>query len=638
MNKAILCIGIDQFDKSDITPLAGAAQDARRWAGFFEHRLGFATRVLTHEDLKAGARVFDVVEELLAVAGGPGDLFGVFVATHGKEVRHAQGGYDQAFFLPHARLASIEAGSVGEGVLSLRQLALETARQGLQRFFIIDACRAPLKRPPAGAKRDAQVHFEAEGQLAYRQQALRFGHSRQVESPLTIVNACANKQRAAELRTKRRGVFSMAAEEVAAQRVNAGLPLRLDGELLASVGARMRQLAQSHDEDALMQDPVIDQGGGLCLWAPASAPASTGRPAAPAQTHAPATGSEADAVGTLLKRFAQQLQAGRLHNPAWDCCTGTLALLHAAGLDEAVLGLLQRQLEAAALPAPQRMPNPEPVPQQAPAAPAPAASAAARRPRRDMPAGTEFRDADWAPRMVVIPAGRYLMGSPENELGRRSDEGPQHEVQIRRAFAMGRTVVTFDDYDRYAKEAKIALPDDEGWGRGTRPVINVSWEDAQAYIAWLNRKLKLAADSGYRLPSEAEWEYAARAGSTTPFWWGNTITPAQANYCGNLAYANGAKGEDRRKTVPADALSANHWGLYNVHGNVWEWVEDWWHDDYTGAPVTEQAWEGGSDKPRRVVRGGSWGSNPVRLRSANRFGNAPVSRGGSLGFRLARTF
>ncbi|HRX72040.1 MAG TPA: SUMF1/EgtB/PvdO family nonheme iron enzyme [Candidatus Competibacteraceae bacterium] len=208
---------------------------------------------------------------------------------------------------------------------------------------------------------------------------------------------------------------------------------------------------------------------------------------------------------------------------------------------------------------------------------------------------------DTGPEMVVIPAGEFLMGSPEGEPERQADEGPQHTVVLAQPFAMGRYAVTFEEYDRFCAATRRDQPNDRGWGRGRRPVINVSWEDAVAYCAWLSYE----AGASYRLPSEAEWEYAARAGTTTAFWWGNEIDPTRANYDGRSAYRNGARGAYRQRTVPVDDFQPNPFGLYQVHGNVWEWVQDSWHDDYQGAPTDGSAWEEAGSGPR-VLRGGSW--------------------------------
>jgi formylglycine-generating enzyme required for sulfatase activity len=162
-------------------------------------------------------------------------------------------------------------------------------------------------------------------------------------------------------------------------------------------------------------------------------------------------------------------------------------------------------------------------------------------------------------------------------------------------------------------------------------VINVSWEDATAFCEWLSRQTGRA----YRLPSEAEWEFACRAGTTTPFWTGATISTEQANYDGNYTYGSGAKGGYREQTTPVDAFPVNPWGLHDMHGNIWEWCEDCWHERYTGAPKDGSAWLQ-RNCSLRVVRGGSWGSNPRDLRSANRVGIEPVNRDYGLGFRVAR--
>jgi hypothetical protein len=184
-------------------------------------------------------------------------------------------------------------------------------------------------------------------------------------------------------------------------------------------------------------------------------------------------------------------------------------------------------------------------------------------------AGREFRDCDACPIMVAIPPGKFLMGSPATEAGRFDHEGPQREVTIAKAFAVGKFEVTFDDWEACVAGGGCQTntsPGDRGWGKGARPVINVSWNDAQDFVRWLSAK----TGQTYRLFSEAEWEYAARAGTTTPFSFGATISTAQANYDGNHTYGGGVKGEYREKTAPVGSFPANAFGLHDMHGNVWE--------------------------------------------------------------------
>jgi len=243
------------------------------------------------------------------------------------------------------------------------------------------------------------------------------------------------------------------------------------------------------------------------------------------------------------------------------------------------------------------------------------------------------------PEMVVIPAGSFMMGSPESEEGRYDTEGPQREVSIVR-FALSRTEITFDDWGACV-DAKGCQsnpsPSDEGWGRGSRPVINVSWDDAKEYVAWLNRSV---GGAPYRLPSEAEWEYAARARTTTAYPWGEEASHEQANY-GTDECCNGlASGRDEWvNTSPVGSFPSNSFGLQDMHGNVLEWVEDCWHEDYEGAPQNGSPWlsQQASGCSQRVLRGGSWYVNPRYLRSADRGRNDPVDRDDVVGFRLART-
>jgi formylglycine-generating enzyme required for sulfatase activity len=241
-------------------------------------------------------------------------------------------------------------------------------------------------------------------------------------------------------------------------------------------------------------------------------------------------------------------------------------------------------------------------------------------------ADESFCDGPDFPEMVVLPAGEFLMGSPEDEEGRGPYEGPQHRVRIARPFAIGRYPLTFAEYRRFCAATGRREPDDQGWGKGLAPVVNVSWEDAQAYMAWLSRE----TGRDYRLPSEAEWEYACRAGTTTRYSVGDRITAKDANYS--------EAGIDRTSKV--GAYPPNPWGLYDMHGNVWEWVEDDWHDNYKGAPVNGSAWQdtgAGSNRHLCVLRGGSWDDDAGICRSACRYCLIIGNRRSHVGFRVART-
>ena len=238
--------------------------------------------------------------------------------------------------------------------------------------------------------------------------------------------------------------------------------------------------------------------------------------------------------------------------------------------------------------------------------------------------GSSFRDTlssgGEGPEMVVIPAGRFRMGDLSG-VG-RDYEKPVHEVVIASPFALSKYEVTFADYDRFTHPNKV---DDEGWGRGRRPVINVTWDDATEYAAWLS------AETGkrYRLPTEAEWEYAARAGGTTEYSWGNDIGQNRAN-------CNGCGSQwDHDRTAPAGSFPANTWGLHDMHGNVYERVQDCWNDSYAGAPGDGSAWMSG-ECGMRVVRGGSWLDFPGVLRSAYRGWFSRSYRVFYIGFRLAQ--
>ena len=224
-------------------------------------------------------------------------------------------------------------------------------------------------------------------------------------------------------------------------------------------------------------------------------------------------------------------------------------------------------------------------------------------------------DIEW----IQIPAGTFTMGSPLSEVNHESDE-TQHQVTLS-AFKMSKNEITFAQYDVFCEKTGREKPSDNGWDRGTRPVINVSWDDATAFANWM----------GCRLPSEAEWEYACRAGKTTPFNTDNNLTTNQANYNGNYPYNNNPNGNDLQKTMPVGSYSPNSWGLNDMHGNVWEWCSDW-YGSYPSSSQTNPT--GASSGSIRVNRGGSWYYGAQYCRSANRLSYAPSYRSGNLGFRL----
>jgi len=247
-------------------------------------------------------------------------------------------------------------------------------------------------------------------------------------------------------------------------------------------------------------------------------------------------------------------------------------------------------------------------------------------------AGDEFPECKkGCPTMVVIPAGKFIMGSPESEKGRIENEGPQHDVTFAKPFAVGKFDVTFAEWDVCVEAGACphtSVPaSDNGRGREDRPVIDVSWHDAELYVAWLSR----LTGKEYQLLSEAEWEYAARAGATTAYYWGDDIGQGNANCdgCGSQW--------DEKQTAPVGSFKPNAFGLYDMAGNVLQWVEDCYHDSYEEAPNDGSAWVSGGDCGGRVLRGGSWDLNSRLLRAASRVRYIAVFRLSNVGFRLGRT-
>ena len=246
--------------------------------------------------------------------------------------------------------------------------------------------------------------------------------------------------------------------------------------------------------------------------------------------------------------------------------------------------------------------------------------------------GAVLRDCNECPEMVVVPAGRFRMGDLSG--GGYSDERPVHDVTIAAPFAVGKYEVTFAEWDAcVAGGGCTHQPNDQGWGRGTRPVINVSWDDAQEYVRWLSRE----TGKTYRLLSEAEWEYVARAGTTTEYWWGDQASHEYANYGKDDCCGGKVAGKDRWEyTAPVGSFEPNAFGLYDTAGNVWEWVEDCQNYIYSGAPANGSAWTSGNCH-KRILRGGSWYDYPRNLRSADRIRYYTRNRDDYSGFRVART-
>ena len=320
-------------------------------------------------------------------------------------------------------------------------------------------------------------------------------------------------------------------------------------------------------------------------------------------------------VGTIVSKIEST-------STDFDLSVQGLVALSKAGVEEAVLAAMTAALRSGGdehAASPSRSPaatsaamDREPPPSARPA----------HRP------GETFRDAlrsgGSGPEMVVIPAGSFRMGCVSG-VGCYDDEKPVHQVTIPAAFAVSKHEVTFEDYDRFTMPT--GRVDDEGWGRRRRPVVNVSWQDAQDYVRWLSEQ----TGAEYRLLSESEWEYAARAGSLTAYSWGNEIGSGRANCDGC-----GSQWDDRQ-TMPVGSFGANGYGLHDMHGNVWEWVEDCWNASYNGAPTNGSTWQSGACS-LRVFRGGSWFGPARNLRSALRNKGGPTElRLHMIGFRVART-
>jgi formylglycine-generating enzyme required for sulfatase activity len=239
-----------------------------------------------------------------------------------------------------------------------------------------------------------------------------------------------------------------------------------------------------------------------------------------------------------------------------------------------------------------------------------------------------FKECEFCPEMIVVPAGQFTMGANENEPGSTPDERPQHEVSFVQSFSVGRFAVTFDEWEACVAAIGCSYrPSDQNWGRGKQPVINILWSDAKEYVGWLSRK----TGRSYRLLSEAEREYVTRAGTSSAYWWADEFAPLQAN----SDYPTGHS-KPKIATVPVDSFAPNPWGFFQVHGNVYDWVEDCGNDSYENAPSDGSAWMNGNCEVH-MLRGGAFSRRPETLRSAARLWSGGTNRMIYMSVRVART-
>lgn len=252
-----------------------------------------------------------------------------------------------------------------------------------------------------------------------------------------------------------------------------------------------------------------------------------------------------------------------------------------------------------------------------------------------------FVNGEAGPTLIVIPAGEFTMGPNAGQTAQFPNELPAHTVRIKHPFAIGKFELTFHEYDIFVKSTGYASPSDKGWGnkywgRNKTPVFNVSWHDAVNYLNWLSEQ----TGAYYRLPTEAEWEYAARAMTTTEFSTGDCINTDMANFHGKEAFKQCQLSQlYRGKVIDTGSFPPNPWGLHDVHGNILEWTADCWHDNYAGAPDDGSAWLNLGENvncEHRVLRGGSWSGRALELRSATRANNTSKHKSIFIGFRVVR--
>jgi formylglycine-generating enzyme required for sulfatase activity len=587
-NKRALVIGIDAYGQ--LPKLERAVADARAMARVLAE-LGFAVRLVENPDRVAMSGAFGQFRESLQA----GDTAFVFFAGHGLEIE------GQNILLPRdaPSPAQTTVDQVRDAGFFTAALIDRVTRQGARAaFFVFDACRSN----PYAARKQGRAIGASKG-LA-RQEA--------PEGVFVLMSAGQGQEALDNLNLRGRPITDTDANSVFTRVLIAELrrPGLTHIELAKAVQLRVRDLAQGigHTQLPAFYDQIV---GNVVFRAAAPAPRLQPVPVPPAaRADELAWNLVKDSLDrATLERFIAQFPT----SPRRAEAEARLALLRQ------LASAAPAPATAASLPVPlSTLPSLPPPGTPVTRLPLPltAAELAALKVREP------FRECEGCPEMIVVPAGTFMMGTPKDEVGRYElyDPAPR-KVSIPQPFAVGRFEVTFEEWEACLREGgcRNYRPNDSGFGRGRQPVINVSYHDAQAYVAWLSQK----TGKTYRLLTGEEWEYAARAGTTTPFSFGPTISGEDANYRADTAYANGPVGVFRKRPVPVGSFKPNAFGLYDMHGNVSEWVADCVEppDETCGA---------------RLMRGGDFTSYPRDVRAGRRNHEFPGIRFATHGFRVAR--
>ena len=618
MKRAALIVGVNRYEDPEIQDLACAENDCLQLFGFlrkadYEPVEALSGPAVTNRAVLDAAS--DITREM-----SPGDLFLFFFAGHGVEHEGKH-----LLLCPDVRHRRLRHQI---GTIPVDLIREETDVPGVDRVFVLDACRSDLLRTrgsgPQGMK----------GEQVLRDVVAR-ARSKEAGTPagaLAVLCSCAENQQAGEIAGERHGLFTASLLGVLQEGLRAGDTVALSDALEASLAARMTDLARRHGLPP-GQRPWILRSGPAPVLIPgrhaAAHPTEAPRPPRPAPpTKRPSvvriieppklrvttvpSGAEVTIDGRSAGRspVSVELSAGRHRVAArlegyqdWD------RQIHFEGdADEALPIELEETPRLVEPFFPMTAGEAKNIQR--------AAAEALGLPltdQLDCGGGVKLR-------LILIPAGKFQMGSPEDEEDREDDE-VQHEVTVTQPFYMGVHEVTQEQYERI-----VGTNPSDFKGKGN-PVEEVSWEDATAFC----KKLSSKTGRTVRLPTEAQWEYACRAGTSAPFHTGGTISTDEANYDGNSTYGSGRKGVYREKTVPVGSFQANAFGLYDMHGNVWEWCRDW-YGPYANANVRDP--QGPASGSVRVLRGGSWFNTPRICRSAYRCGNTPDLRNYNLGFRV----